>query len=71
MEPGEASAEGGIIVRGEPDESPGQRAHRSIVNRFNNLLVAVDGQPSANGAVVTQWNDNDTNDHNWSFWPNL
>jgi hypothetical protein len=41
-----------------------------VVNQFNGLLVSVNNQSTADGAVVTQWNDNGTPDHSWSFIAN-
>jgi hypothetical protein len=36
-----------------------------IVNVRSGKLMAVDQQSQANGAQVTQWNDNGTSDHLW------
>jgi hypothetical protein len=36
-----------------------------IVNVHSRKLMAVDGASLADGAQVTQWNDNGTADHLW------
>jgi len=42
-----------------------------IVNRNSGRCLAISGASTSWGAKVTQWDDNDTTDHNWYIQPNI